>query len=655
MYIRKQYLYSMYGIIEEIGEINMKKIIPIILVGILVLSGLGAVATTDEKKTDVISEKQTFSDPIINDIGTYLTVELEEATSCLMGEGKPDLPVVTKVFTFPFGTNIDNVEVIFSDTYKQIISKEIKPASIPRYISTELNEKTSQKAVENKEIYQKENIYPENQFSYNIGAGLDGKDHVIYLSVHYCPIIYHPNENTLYITKNVELEISYTSVINPITFLDEYDLLIIAPSDFSDELQPLIDYKNENEIATILTTLEEIPSQGLDVQEDIKYYIKDSIEAWGINYVILVGAGVAGEEIFPVRNAWVPSGEYELYFPSDLYYADIYDDSRGFSDWDADDDGKYAEFPDDNSAVDMYPDVYLGRLPCNDESEVTNVVNKIINFMQHNSVMNKIVQMGGDTFPGDPEGIYEGEYCNDVVMDNLPGYSTEQLWGSNEKLSKFNIIKAINKGVDFVDFSGHGSYLSWATHPPEDDSRWIPDDGRYTGFLYINVPWLFNSKKLPVVFLNACSCSKFSEGPNCLGWAFIQNTNGGAIASYAASGIGYGSYGSSESERLFGWMEVNTLKGLVNEKILGDVWGSCITEYYNTFLADLDDADYKTLYEYELFGDPSLVIDDGPEPESEGVFFQPAPILRILERLIEWFPMLEQLLSFQILSKLFNQ
>ncbi|MCK5458259.1 MAG: hypothetical protein KAI20_00080 [Thermoplasmatales archaeon] len=631
----------------------MKKIIPILLVGVLVLSGLGAVATIDEKQTDIISQKQTFSNPIISDIGTYLTVELEEATSYLMGEEKLELPFVTNIYTFPFGTKIDNVEVIFSDTYKQIISKEIKPASIPRYISTELNEKTSHETVESKETSLKENIYPENQFSYNIGAGLDGKDHVIYLSVQYFPITYHPNEDTLYISKNVEVKISYTPVYNPITFLDEYDLLIIAPAVFSEELQPLIDYKNDNEIATVLTTLEEIPSQGLDVQEDIKYYIKDSFENWGITYVILVGGGVTGEEIFPVRNAWVPSGGYEEYFPSDLYYADFYDGSMGFSDWDADDDGRYAEFPDDNNAVDMYPDVYLGRLACNDESEVTNVVNKIINFMQHNSVMNKIVQMGGDTFPGDDEGIYEGEFCNDVVMDNLPGYSTERLWGSNEQLSKLNIIKAINNGVDFVDFSGHGSYQSWSTHPPEDESRWIPDDGQYNGFLYINVPWLFNSKKLPVVFLNACSNNKFSESPNCLGWAFIQNTNGGAIASYGASGIGYGSHGSSESERLFGWMEVNTLKGLVNDKILGDVWGSCISEYYNTFLGDLGDADYKTLYEYELFGDPSLIIDDGPEPESEGVF-QPSLFLRILERLIERFPMLEQLLSFPFLNKLFK-
>ena len=629
----------------------MKKIISIAMIGVLVLSGLGAVATNDDKKTYTISESITFSEPVVRDNGKYVTIELEESTSRLMGESKPDMPVVTKVYTFPMGTEIEEVQVTFSETYEQMISKDVKPASVPRYISTEF-EKTSHKKGDEKERYQTRQTYPDTPFTYNIGAGLDHGEHVTFLSVHYCPISYTPSEQSLKITKNAQIDITYRQPINPFIVSDDYALLIIAPEVFSDELQPLVDHKNEREIATTLVTLEDIPSVGDDQQEDIKYFIKDSFENWGITYVIIVGAGVAGEEIFPVRNAWVGSGEYEDYFPSDLYYADFYDESLEFSTWDADGDGKYAEYPDDNSAVDMYPDVYLGRFPCNDEAEVTNVVNKIINFMEHNGVMEKIVQMGGDTFTDDDEGIYEGEYCNDVVMEHLPGYSTEKLWGSNDKLTKFNIIRAINKGVDFVDFSGHGSYLSWATHPPENEDVWIPADGRWPGFLYINVPWLFNKKKLPIVFLNACSCNKFSEAPNCLGWSFIQNTYGGSIASFAASGIGYGSHGSYESERLFGWMEVHTFKGIFNDKILGDVWGACISEYYETFYSDLEDADYKTLYEYSLFGDPSLAIEDGPDPDNVGMhlpFF-----FRILERLMDRFPLIERLLSFPFLSRLFN-
>ena len=36
------------------------------------------------------------------------------------------------------------------------------------------------------------------------------------------------------------------------TFIDEYDLIIISPNQFSTELQPLIDHKNNRGVQTIL-------------------------------------------------------------------------------------------------------------------------------------------------------------------------------------------------------------------------------------------------------------------------------------------------------------------------------------------------------------------------------------------------------------------
>ena len=630
----------------------MKKIIPIVIMGMLILSGIGAATAISKKTTQTFSESIVFSEPVIQKRDSRIEVDLAEATSSFMGEGKFDLPVISKVYTFPSGTHIDEVTITFSEPYDQPLSSSIKPAVIPQYISSELRVKTAEKNQENSDGSLIEKIYPEKQVNYHIGAGLDKGEHVIYLSISCCPIQYNPSTKTLSISDTAHIAVDYTLPSTPAVFGDEYDLLILTPEEFSDELQPLVEYKNSRDISTTLVTLEEIPSQGIDIQEDIKYFIKNAFEDWGITYVLLVGSGVEGEEKFPVRNAWVPSGSYELYFPSDLYYADFYNFGGGFSDWDFDNDGKYAEYPDDILAVDIYPDVYLGRLACNDAAEVTSTVNKIINFMEHNQVMEKIVQMGGDTFPGDPENIDEGEFCNSAVMAGLPGYSTQQLWASNGQLTKANIIDAINTGVDFVDFSGHGSYMSWATHPHNDESRWLPDDGQYTGFLYINVPWLFNTKKLPVVFLNACSCNKFSDSPECLGWSFIKNGYGGGIASYGASGIGYGTYGSAEPERLFGWLEVNTFKELRTDKKVGDVWGDLIADYYNEFFFDLEDADYKTMFEYSLLGDPSLVIEDGPDPESVDV--QHFPLLNFLHRLMERFPLLERLFSFPLLKKLVN-
>ena len=79
----------------------MKKLLPIILVGILVLGGLGAVAVQENNdKISLNVEFMTISKPIITETNEYLTVNLEESESLLMETGKPMLPVITKVFTF---------------------------------------------------------------------------------------------------------------------------------------------------------------------------------------------------------------------------------------------------------------------------------------------------------------------------------------------------------------------------------------------------------------------------------------------------------------------------------------------------------------------------------------------------------------------------
>ena len=627
----------------------MKTSITLLVVGILILSGLGAVATitknTDHRHTETIS----LSTPTLKEQQNYVLIGLPEATSTINIAGHPALPIISKTYTYPFGTQIDDIQVTFSGKQQQKLKTEIIPAIGKQYISTEQHQTTtsSEKDIE---IYATQSPYPEDLYSYRIGAGLDGHEHVIYVTVHYHPVIYTPVENTITYYDEVTIDISYTPKPNPLPLNDQYDLLILCPADYEETLQPFVDYKIGKGISTYVSTLDDIPQQGLDIQEDIKYYIKDALDNWDITYVILIGAGVEGQEVFPVRQAWIGSGSYESYFPSDLYYADIYNATGNFSTWDANDNQRYGEYPNDVDAMDLYPDVYISRLPCNNTAELEDVINKFIYYMDHNKITNKIVQIGGDTFVGDPQDVNEGEYTNEVVLEGLPGYDAIQLWGSNKKLTKFHLLTSFLKGVDFVDFSGHGSYLSFATHPPGDDTVWIPKGltSRLSGFLWINVDYLFNSKKFPVVVYNACSCSKFSASENCLSWYTLKRPNGGAIATFGASGIGYGSYGYAEPTRLFGWMEVHIFEGLYNDNILGDVWGDCITNYANSF--ELDDGDYKTIVEVTLFGDPSMAIADGPEPKNIDIplFLQLIDFLkdhsRILE-LLQLLPIINQLLG----------
>jgi hypothetical protein len=360
----------------------MRKILSLVIVGILIISGLGAVALDNEKNTYKISESIHFSEPTIKQNEQYITIDIKEATSNFIETGKPILPKYSTIYSFPFGTRITNVEVSFSGTIEQEISKSILPAPEPQIVST-VYKSNPVTTPEISESYLSIDIYPVSRYSYRTGSGLKDGEHVIYLTVHLYPVQYSPSSNMIYYYKNAIIDLTYTSPKNPINFPDEYDFLIITSADFSDEFYNIdpefdtsfIDYKNSQGISTKLVTLDEIyngdyfPAEGKDDQEKIKYFIKNALENWGITYVLLVGSGLEENEKFPVRYAYIPSGDYEKKFPSDLYYADIYDSEYNFSSWDDNDNGKYAEYSqtgNDMDAVDMYPDVYLGKLPCKD-------------------------------------------------------------------------------------------------------------------------------------------------------------------------------------------------------------------------------------------------------------------------------------------------
>jgi hypothetical protein len=634
----------------------MKKIIVFLIVSMLVITGFVSAEIINQNNHKKIIENINLNEPIISESDDFIELNFLETNLKLINSGKPSLPKITKNYLFPFGTKITDVIVTFSDNKFVELSKPVKASSNLKMISTIY----SDIEVKYGEVdYSDIDIYPVEKYNFRKGAGLSNGEHVIFLSVNIYPIQYLPNTNTIIYSNNFEINIEYNEPYENVNFPDLYDYLIISPLEFKDELQPLVDYKNNDEVSTILVTLDEIPSVGIDEQESIKYYIKDAIEEMGIKYVLLVGAGVEGNEIFPVRYAWVPSGNYESYFPSDLYYADIYDGDGNFSNWDSDGDGKYAEFSvgmntNDMDSVDMYPDVYLGKLPCNNEDEVSIIVDKIIRYEEHNQMLNNIVQIGGDTFPGDASDVNEGEFANGIVLEKLPGYESIKLWASesegSSKLTKMNIANGFNKNVDFVDFSGHGSSASWATHAPSDDRTWLPPKSiisPYTGWLYIDYDLFLvsNEYKHPVVVFNACSCSQYSESDKCISWRTI-NTPAGGIASFGASGIGYGSYGVHEVERVWGWMEVHIFESLYNDKILGDVWANCLNGYINSFIEEeWDDADYKTILEMSLFGDPTLAIDDGKDPKSINTDINEINQFTIIKRLIGIIPILKDVIK----------
>ena len=393
---------------------------------------------------------------------------------------------------------------------------------------------------------------------------------------------------------------------------EQYDMVVIAPEMFSLNLQPLINHKNNRDVQTILKTTEDIYNEysGRDNIEQIKYFIKDAKENWNITYVLLVG----GAMLLPARYTHIYYDYYyqdEWVFLSDLYYADLYDQNGDFSSWDTNENDVFGEFnwgpQHQYDDVDLYPDVYLGRLACINQNELITCINKIISYETEQAYLqpwfNDLVVIGGDSLPGDPQQIDEGEYVNEGVITSMDGFLPKKIWASNGALNNAeNIQDAINAGAGFVFFNGHGNLRTWATHPHE-SNEWIPP-GSYTNS-YLNA--LSNSNKLPIVVSDACYHCTYDVAPDCFGWTFVTNPNGGCIGFLGSTDVDVSYPGvdiiTKGIEKLCMVMSENYMQG---DLTFGELWGHGLYDYLAT--ADMDEMDLITVEEFQPFGDPSLAI-----------------------------------------------
>ena len=575
---------------------KMRKILPFLIIGILVISGLGTVTVSSEESEQ---EKAilSFSNLSIQEKNEYVTLELEGADS-------------------QFGTEILSIRCTPEDIHKQELSKEIIIA--PEPIITGLT--TLNKNTQRCENPQSVNSW----YDYSIGCGINGKQRSIIVKVQVFPVQYYPEDNSIDWAEKVEIEIDYKEPRPSImTFDDEYDFIVLTPSEFTGELNSLVSHKEGRGISTKLVTLNDIyggsyfPVTGRDNPEKIKYFIKNAIENWNTQYVLLVG----GFDDFPTRETHVyvdyNEGDDEI-FVSDLYYADIYD-GEGFSSWDNNDNDVFGEYDwgsshlDDD--VDLYPDVYLSRLACINSGEVTTCVNKIITYETNEAYtqdwFTNLVVIGGDTSPNDDEDIDEGEYTNQAIIDVMDGFIPDKIWDSNKRLSGIaptglaNINNGINSGCGFVDWSGHGAPTVWTTYPHNGDKQTLPTPTKR--YYSADISKLSNGNKLPIVVTGACSPSKFSASDNTFSWSYLSNPNGGGIGSFGPAALSWGYTTSYCIEALGGKMQLELFKAYKEHgaTTFGEMWTKAISNYIH---GSMDGGDYKTVEEWQPFGDPTLAI-----------------------------------------------
>jgi len=205
------------------------------------------------------------------------------------------------------------------------------------------------------------------------------------------------------------------------------------------------------------------------------------------------------------------------------------------------------------------------------------------------------------------------------------------------------VINTISQGAGFVFFAGHGSPGTWGDHYPG-----IPGNrkiGSVRGLVVINLGLpvfpmdkISNSGKYPVVVVGGCHNSMFNVSfittlldktneksmwsygiptSECWSERFVRLSNRGAIATIGNTGLGLGVL--SEFCTTGGYDSYITTEffiqyGTEGHKILGEAYAGTLTEYISHFKGsgEWDDGHEKTVEQWVLLGDPSLLIGGYP-------------------------------------------
>ncbi len=602
-----------------------------IVCGILILflaaGVMPAVAQKDTMILATITENVDFSTPILKENTDGSEIMFNEANGVLSVEGCPMLPVFSKTFEFPLGTKIVSVEVQPSAVQTVCVDKQIRPVPTKQMIGDQL---VPVEGIVDEDIYASADLYPASWYTISSGAGLNtDNEHTLFVTVRINPVRYVPKSQSLFYSTHFTINMAFKEAAPAQTSSEMYSLVIIAPAEFSETLQPLVDHKNNYGVTTILVPLNEIYNSyyGRDDAERIKYFIQHAVEDWDTQYVLLVG----DMKKLPIRVTYASWWERDLL--SDLYYADVYDASVDFCTWDGNGNNRFGEIDHDGNdldGVDLYADVHVGRLACKDVTEVSTVVNKIITYEQetYNQIwFKRLILAGGDTFPvsmGAPPFVYEGEITNIKVGQTMSDFEQTFLWTSKGNLHPSSFNRAINKGAGFVSYAGHGFEHGWGTFRPNAVTKL--KIVYYTP--YVN--GLKNGAKLPIIFFDACLTAKLdfnvtdlqnyyprfanllvrilalSSDPSdfyqCFGWSFLAKEDGGAIATIGSTRTAYtwvdsnGVYGGA------GYLDVQFFDSYEE----GITVGQMMTSSQNEYIQHVG-PDYFTIEEFILLGDPSLM------------------------------------------------
>jgi len=412
-------------------------------------------------------------------------------------------------------------------------------------------------------------------------------------------MVINPETAVTYLFSDIEVDDSdrgYLPSYLPSMDGSEVSYVIITNEAMAPVFEKLALWKTMKGVPAVVRTVEWIQQNyraGADRAESIRNFIQDAYAEWGAEWVLLGG----DTDVIPARYGFVSfyTGEF---IPTDMYYSCL-DGS-----WNADGDSLWGEAYhssyDPGDDVDLYSEVYIGRMPVSSYLEAEILVNKVIDYASPVETLSKgkILMLGEVIFPvpyeeGDPiflDGAYIGDFLYRKYIEGNPNITVDMQFenctaypGSN-CLSRKSALDSMNAGTNQVLHLGHGYAYNMSV-----------GTGSIINFDADN---LTNGDRTFSMYLLNCTNAAFDM--KCLAEYFLLNDEGGA---FAVTGSSRSAFPSASNPYL------DTYYGLMFDEGVVEL-GKCHTKSREPYTpgALSETADRWTHFIYNYLGDPEVSI-----------------------------------------------
>jgi hypothetical protein len=272
-------------------------------------------------------------------------------------------------------------------------------------------------------------------------------------------------------------------------------MLILCPPNYTDELQPFVDWKTQQGYAVTVTT---VGTGGTiaNTTTAIKNYMTGvwsaaTAEDPAPTYLLIVGdTSTSGDNVIAMAaQVTSPSSDHI----TDNYYVRL-------------------------SGTDYIPEMYYGRFSVSSATELTNVINKTLTFektqMTDTSYLGKAVMIAGqDATYGPTHGDGAINYGTLNYFNTAHGITSNTYLYAVSGTSDAAIIANANEGRGYINYTAHGSETSWADPT----------------FTVTDVNAMTNTGKYGVMVGNCCLSNAFDTGV-CFGESVLRKANAGGVA-----------------------------------------------------------------------------------------------------------------------------